>query len=456
MKRLAVYHDHCSRDNAICYVDGQVYEGRDHYEILECNFEETDDMDMDDFERQHDVAFAHKVNKEKAIYLETNSMSGNAYPEEVARALKGVYPEYTIYNDDDQNAAKIAKVITADAYKWVFDRAEHIRENNPDMDEEESYGIAWKQYKKDNPKWKSKKQKEKDKKKKKVSRLRLADALDSREDDNSDLYYTIESYISDIENSLDLMLDVDNCFTQVDVIYDGISNISSNAQLIHDSANSAKDNGIHNEDQLHIGKDQIQELERELKELESDLKDIVSENDSLESEIQDIELAIDNIREELNRLLQEVVADAARGMVHEERTHTFICYAHDAIMETATELMSFCSTIESQINDIVSEADGSNDEDISDKINDCVNDLESDTRHYIRSIEGDMREAKDMNSNMGKGISNKNEQIESLSEQISEKEDEISEAQDNQGDLQSKLGELKTLLNQLESELANI
>lgn len=50
--------------------------------------------------------------------------------------------------------------IEADVYTWVTDRAEHIRENNPDMPEGQEYAIAWLQYKKKNPKWKPKKEKE--------------------------------------------------------------------------------------------------------------------------------------------------------------------------------------------------------------------------------------------------------------------------------------------------------
>jgi Zn finger protein HypA/HybF involved in hydrogenase expression len=57
---------------------------------------------------------------------------------------------------------KIASIkIEADVYTWVTERAEHIRKNNPDMPEGQEYGIAWLQYKKKNPKWKSKKEKEK-------------------------------------------------------------------------------------------------------------------------------------------------------------------------------------------------------------------------------------------------------------------------------------------------------
>jgi len=61
----------------------------------------------------------------------------------------------------ENNAFSRLRKITADAYDWVKERAEHIQDKNPDMDEGESYGIAWIQYKQEHPKWKSKKQKEK-------------------------------------------------------------------------------------------------------------------------------------------------------------------------------------------------------------------------------------------------------------------------------------------------------
>lgn len=116
------------------------------------------------------IAFAHyiKENEKEEIYIEQNSLM-NVTMETVVNAIKNKYPNAEIYNDDAEdsngNYLKIARLKrVANAYDWVSERAKHIRKNNPDMDEGMEYGISWKQYKKEHPKWRNKKEKSKQKK----------------------------------------------------------------------------------------------------------------------------------------------------------------------------------------------------------------------------------------------------------------------------------------------------
>jgi hypothetical protein len=94
----------------------------------------------------------------------------------------------------------------ADCYDWVSERADHIRDENPDMDDGMEYGIAWKQYKKDHPKWKNKKEKSK----KKASRLkRIIEAefvyCDECHWDNGDFMYnddgTMQGWAEDLKGT---------------------------------------------------------------------------------------------------------------------------------------------------------------------------------------------------------------------------------------------------------------
>jgi len=116
------------------------------------------------FYELQDKAFESGEHKEYNKFKKEMDELGN----EINKLDHELMSEETEYK---QNFLKGARVVTrlrkiANAYDWVQERAEHIRDNNPDMNEGMEYGIAWKQYKKKNPKWKNKKQKERLKRKK--------------------------------------------------------------------------------------------------------------------------------------------------------------------------------------------------------------------------------------------------------------------------------------------------
>lgn len=115
MKRLIKKssHDINNRDKAIIVINGEIYEGRAHAECINDYYE---DHDLDDhylssaFDRPSydkikrfvdQVVFAHLVESEKAIYLETWSLE-NISMQEAASMLKTKYSDYSIYNDDMQ------------------------------------------------------------------------------------------------------------------------------------------------------------------------------------------------------------------------------------------------------------------------------------------------------------------------------------------------------------------
>lgn len=113
MKRLLrkADHDLFNRDRAIAIINGQIYENEAH---AACINDYYDDNDLDDHylpsERNRPtwktvepfidkLAFAHVVEREKSIYLESLSIQ-NMTIEEAAEIIKVKYPDYSIYDDD--------------------------------------------------------------------------------------------------------------------------------------------------------------------------------------------------------------------------------------------------------------------------------------------------------------------------------------------------------------------
>lgn len=141
-------HSLTTRSEALCYIDGEIYDGYTHPQIINDYLKNRKEMAqkiLDDYiERNKDdlldieikmlnsefqlrdklpravtmqysefdrndgkyvpldnlpLAFAHIVNNENAIYIEQNSMQ-NVDLNMVANAIKQKYPSYNIYNDD--------------------------------------------------------------------------------------------------------------------------------------------------------------------------------------------------------------------------------------------------------------------------------------------------------------------------------------------------------------------
>lgn len=125
--RLRKYsnHDFNNRTTAIVFINGEFYEAHTHAKAInEYLANVNSEQFEDDFTRPYtklnpesipdkkerettknfraiakEQAFAHKVEEEKAIYIEENSLSGiDMYS--AAEIFKDQYPSYTIYNDD--------------------------------------------------------------------------------------------------------------------------------------------------------------------------------------------------------------------------------------------------------------------------------------------------------------------------------------------------------------------
>jgi hypothetical protein len=119
-------HDTMNRDCAIVYVNGEFYQGNTHAEALNKylnnsgkKLNETkyrpffnvepklyySDNDIQDINTMNDtefkeIAFAHEVKSENAIYIEQYSLQ-NINIETVAKLFKEQYPSFNIYNDDN-------------------------------------------------------------------------------------------------------------------------------------------------------------------------------------------------------------------------------------------------------------------------------------------------------------------------------------------------------------------
>lgn len=107
------YHDFNSRDEAITLINDTIYTGSTHGKSINKWLSENNQpkMPMDSFYRPSEdeydvigldtakVAFAHVVNGEKAIYIDSTSLQ-NYMLDEVAQLLKNQYPDYSIYDDE--------------------------------------------------------------------------------------------------------------------------------------------------------------------------------------------------------------------------------------------------------------------------------------------------------------------------------------------------------------------
>ena len=133
MKRLIADHNYHNRDCAVAYFKGKIYTGRTHSEALENITKILYD--------NTDIIFAHLVNKEKAIYVETQYIENKSLLQEAIDAFKSQYVDYEIYNDDSEPYQKIAKkrLIAKHTYQerdWAIlyiNGEVFIGDNHPDM-----------------------------------------------------------------------------------------------------------------------------------------------------------------------------------------------------------------------------------------------------------------------------------------------------------------------------------
>jgi chromosome segregation ATPase len=218
-----------------------------------------------------------------------------------------------------------------------------------------------------------------------------------------------------------------------------LSNTNYHIDKIKDLANDidnitkgAKDNGIHNEQQLYLGKEQITDLKNTLNNLERQLEDIDNENSNLSYDIDDIQNIIEDVK---NKISDTTTASVSR-LKKLGKGFNFICEAHDDIMNLAMEILNECYNLE----DIEKEYD---------EILEIISEIED----RVGGIEYAMQQAVDMNNRMGNSIDGKNNILDDLLNQIKDKESELENNNNSNIDLKDKLSELEELLSQLEDQI---
>lgn len=128
MKRLIKksLHDYHNRDLALVYINGEIYESDTHsdcfkqYALQHKNSENFDNYTslITDYNTTNDeIAFAHLVENQNAIFIEIYSMQNVDDQNKIIKEYKKEYPDYNIYSDDScrfdsadiNNYEKIAK-----------------------------------------------------------------------------------------------------------------------------------------------------------------------------------------------------------------------------------------------------------------------------------------------------------------------------------------------------------
>ena len=113
-------HDINSRDSAIVYVNGEVFEGHTHAEAIN-QYLNSDVAKQYRYEVYNNVsddeqlAFAHKIDSQNAIFLELWTLK-NVDPNTVLNKLKETYPDYKIYSDSDDDGLLSEKDDDLDQY----------------------------------------------------------------------------------------------------------------------------------------------------------------------------------------------------------------------------------------------------------------------------------------------------------------------------------------------------
>ena len=112
MKRLIrkADHDYGNRDSAIAIINGIIYDSSTHARCINKYLSENDQIEFDSTIRRpkkedlniEQIAFAHLVSYDEAIYLEEKSLV-NISLEEAANIIKTNYPQYSVYNDDEED-----------------------------------------------------------------------------------------------------------------------------------------------------------------------------------------------------------------------------------------------------------------------------------------------------------------------------------------------------------------
>ena len=152
-------HDISNRDEALCYINGNIYTGYTHADIInDYIFDKSNELlndtsyrpyeydinnsnketneQKEDMQKVKDniksLSFGHIDNKNKIIYLEPDTMQ-NANLQTVCNAIKNKYPEYHIYSDLNDKQIVANNLIDCRAFKKKIYRLAYHDIENRDM-----------------------------------------------------------------------------------------------------------------------------------------------------------------------------------------------------------------------------------------------------------------------------------------------------------------------------------
>lgn len=187
---------------------------------------------------------------------------------------------------------------------------------------------------------------------------------------------------------------IDNCkdasnyldYTNFKLVIDFANNIDSYIYDIHTYIDTAKDNGIQNEDSLYEGKDEIEQLELQVEELEDELSSLL--------------------------------AGKTNSIKRLKKQSRYICNVHDEIMDT-------CNKYREDLNRITILLSSGYDNEDQVEFENALTELCDIGNMFKYEIEDLIDEARELNEKMSNGIQSKNEKIEKLQEEIQDLQSKI-------------------------------
>lgn len=217
-----------------------------------------------------------------------------------------------------------------------------------------------------------------------MKRLIKKSELEDKSYDNSCIYQECALLLDKVTETTDTMTSYTE-LTDIENIVNCIEYIDDILYDIYYNIDTAKDNGILNEESLGYGNQVIDELNQEI-------EDLINEKNELESTLADLHST--------KRLY---------------KSSRFICNVHDDIMELCTTNRKYLQEYITDVTDV----------DDEDELSELISDIESFCSSFCYDIENYIDEANDLNERMGNGLDRKNTLIEELRAEIESLQDEI-------------------------------
>lgn len=269
--------------------------------------------------------------------------------------------------------------------------------------------------------------------------------LENKQNDNDVMYSNINEYLTTLENYLEFINNELNNFPNIsdydsndyenqkiyfyENLYEYFDNIYNVADEICDCSQTAKNYGVHNEEQLEKGNKKIDDMQEELDELQQNFYEIENEHDSLKKLISELEEQLDILEDSMNNMTVESSINRLKKI---SKSYSFICNAHDDMIDSSEKIM-----------DLVDELKSSNKE--YDDYKSFMHMVEDN----IATIYSAMNEAINMNERMGIGVDNKIDKLYSLEDEINSFNEYIADAVITKDELENRLNDLQNILEEL-------